>query len=128
MFSHIQTNLHLKLKIYFKNQVTFLWAISQKSQGTLKIFVPLGHFSKQLRDIEDVCPSSQSATLRKKIVCTKKAYETEGVTSIWNMGASIFNWNDFYGLQKKYWSSYFLFSLLPASLKSTWIFYFWDIF
>ena len=60
--SHIQRNLHLKLTIYFKHKVTFLWAISQKSKETLKIFVPhpsLGHFSKGLRDIEDVCPSSQ---------------------------------------------------------------------
>ena len=72
---HIQTNLHLKLTIYFKHKVTFLWAISQKSKETLKMFVPhpsLGHFSKELKDIEDVCPSSQCGTLRKKIVCTKK--------------------------------------------------------
>ena len=52
---------------------------------TLKIFVPdpsLGHFSKELRDIEDVCPSFQSATLRKKIVCYKEAYEIDSITSL----------------------------------------------
>ena len=42
----------------------------------------MGNFSKELKDIEDVCPSSQSGTLRKKIVCTKKAYEIDSVTSI----------------------------------------------
>ena len=49
------------------------------------MFVPhpsLGHLSKELRDIEDVCPSSQSGILRMKIVCTKKAYEIDSVTSI----------------------------------------------
>ena len=42
----------------------------------------LGHLSKELRDIENVCPSSQSGTLRKKIIFTKKAYEIDSVTSI----------------------------------------------
>ena len=60
----------------------------------------MGNFSKELKDIEDVCPSSQSGTLRKKIVCTKKAYEIGSATSIWNMGTSIFNWSDFYELQR----------------------------
>ena len=49
------------------------------------MFVPhpsLGQFSKVLRDIEDVFPSSQSGTLRKKIVCTKKSYEIDSITSI----------------------------------------------
>ena len=32
----------------------------------------MGNFSKQLKDIEDVCPSSQPGTLGKKIVCTEK--------------------------------------------------------
>ena len=101
--SHIQRNLHLKLTIYFKHRVTFLWAISQKSKETLKMFVPhpsLGHFPKDLKEIEVVCPSSQCGTLRKKIVCTKKAYEVDSVTSIWNMGTSIFNGNNFYKLQR----------------------------
>ena len=48
----------------------------------------MGNFSKELRDIEDVGPSSQSGALRKKIVCTKKGYEIDSVTSIWNMGTS----------------------------------------
>ena len=60
----------------------------------------MGNFSKELGDIEDVFPSSQSGKLRKKIVCTKKVYEIDNVTSIWNMGTSIFNWNDFYELQR----------------------------
>ena len=42
----------------------------------------MGNFSKEFRDIEDVCPSSRSGTLRKKIVHTKKAYEMDSVTSI----------------------------------------------
>ena len=49
------------------------------------MFVPhpsLKHLLKELSDIEDVCPSSQSGTLRKKIVCTKRAYKIESVTSI----------------------------------------------
>ena len=37
----------------------------------------MGNFSKELKEIEDICPSSKSGTLRKKIVCTKKAYENE---------------------------------------------------
>ena len=60
----------------------------------------MGNFSKELKEIEDICPSSQSGTLRKKIVCTKKAYEIDSVTSIWNMGTSVFNWNDSYELQR----------------------------
>ena len=56
----------------------------------------MGNFSKELRHIEDVCPSSRSGTLRKKIVRTKKAYEIDSVKSIWNMSTSVFNWNDFY--------------------------------
>ena len=80
----------------------------------------MDNFSKELRGIEDVCPSCQSGTLRKKIVCTKKAHEIDSVTSIW--------WNDFYELQKKYWRPYFLFNLLPTLLKRAWIFYIWDIF
>ena len=37
----------------------------------------MGNFSKELKEIEDIYPSSKSGTLRKKIVCTKKAYENE---------------------------------------------------
>ena len=51
--------------------------------------ISMGNFSKELSGIEDVGPSSQSGTLRKKIVYTKKAYEIDSVTSIWNMGTSI---------------------------------------
>ena len=103
MFSHIQTKLYLKLTIYFKTQSDISMEVSQKSKRTLKMFVPhpsLGYLSKELMDMEDVCPSSQSRILRKKIVCTKKAYEIDSVTSIWNIGTSIFNWNDFYELQR----------------------------
>ena len=32
---------------------------------------------KELRQIEDFCPSSQSRTLRKKIVCTKTVYKID---------------------------------------------------
>ena len=83
MFSHIQANLHLKLTIPLKHKVTFN-----------------GLCAKRLRDIEDVCPSSESQTFRKKIICTKKAYEIGGVAFTWNMGTSIFNWNGFYEFQK----------------------------
>ena len=37
----------------------------------------MGIVSKGLKDIEDICHSSQSGTWRKKIVYTKKAYEIE---------------------------------------------------
>ena len=67
------------------------------------MFVPhpsLGHFSKEFRDIEDVWPSYQSGRLTKRVVYTKKAYEIDIVTPIWNMGTWILNWNDFYKLQR----------------------------
>ena len=60
----------------------------------------MGNLSKVLGDIEDVYPSSQSGKLRRKIFYTKKAHETDSVPSIWNMGTSVSNWNDFYELQK----------------------------
>ena len=44
--------------------------------------ISMGNFSKELSGIEDVGPSSQSGTLREKIVYTKKAYEIDSVTSI----------------------------------------------
>ena len=49
----------------------------------------MGNFSKELRDIEDVRPSSQSGTLRNKIACSKKAYEIDSVISILNMGTEM---------------------------------------
>ena len=60
----------------------------------------MGIVSKGLKDIEDICHSSQSGTWRKKIVYTKKAYEIDSVKSTWNMGTLIFNWNDFDELQR----------------------------
>ena len=47
--------------------------------------ISMGNFSKELSGIEDVGPSSQSGTLREKIVYTKKVYEIDSVTpyKIW---------------------------------------------
>ena len=53
----------------------------------------MGIVSKGLRHTEDVCFLSQ-------IVCVKKAYEIDSVGSKRNTGASIFNWNYFYELQR----------------------------
>ena len=39
----------------------------------------MGNDSKGLRQIEDFYSLSQSGTLRKKIVCTKKVYEIDHV-------------------------------------------------
>ena len=39
----------------------------------------MGNYSKGLRQIEDFYSLSQSGTLRKKIVCTKKVYEIDHV-------------------------------------------------
>ena len=89
--------------------------------------ISIGIVSKGLRDIEDVCPSSKFLTSRNRIFWTKKAYEIDSVTSTWNMGALIFNWNDFMN-RKKYWRPSFLFNLLPTALKVTWIFCFGGIY
>ena len=60
----------------------------------------MGIVSNGLRAIEDVCPLSQSGTLRKKIVSTKKAYKIDSVAFAWNAGASIFKSNDLYELKR----------------------------
>ena len=73
-----------------------------------------------LRDIEDVCASSQSGTLRKKIICTKKTYESDSVASTWNMGTSIINFQQEWVLwfAKKYLKLFFLFNMLSTSLMN----------
>ena len=67
-----------------------------KTQSDISIDI----VSKRLKDIEDLCPSSQSRIWTKKIVCTKKAYKIDSVASIWIMGTLLFNWNDLYELQR----------------------------
>ena len=37
----------------------------------------MGNGSKELREVEDFCPSSQSEKLEKKIICTKKVYKID---------------------------------------------------
>ena len=39
----------------------------------------MGNGSRWFRQIEDLCPSSQSGTSRKKIISTKKVYEIDHI-------------------------------------------------
>ena len=62
-------NYIMTCNFWLKNcsfHVLLVWKIKRKGNG-----------SEGLRVIEDFCPSSQPGTLRKKIICTKKAYEID---------------------------------------------------
>ena len=107
----------------------------------------MGNVSKELKGIEDIYPSSQSGTFFKRI---KGHWRCLSLIPVWDIEKenclhqkSLWNWQChihmkygditfslkwFLWVAKKYWRPYFLFSLLSASLKSTWVFYFWDIF